>query len=348
MLIGFAFYFIAMPYIAPKYAPTIVKADPDNDGLTNDREIELGTDPEDLDTDNDGLKDGEEVDIYNTSPVDYDTDGDGLGDGEEIIDYGTNPRDIDSDDDGLKDGEEIMSFKTDPLKADTDEDRLSDREEIMEYNTNPLRADTDNDKLSDYDEVRTYKTDPLDADTDHDGLLDGEEIMSGTNPLNPDTDDDGYKDGEDLFPLFDAVLVIDVDYWKEYEFGDAFNNHGDPYLIITIHLWYSGDWHAYTSTELTIGSNIGEAYDNYVAPVTINIPDDIRRVFIEITAWDSDRPWSSDDPYDINGDPKYAGLGITYDVLSGSLSIEGNGNADGDDPDYLEAYIVLTVSVESR
>ncbi len=59
--------------------------DADADGLTNIREVELGTDLSDADTDADGLTDAEEADVYDTNPVAADTDGDGLVDGDEII-----------------------------------------------------------------------------------------------------------------------------------------------------------------------------------------------------------------------------------------------------------------------
>ena len=58
-------------------------ADPDNDGLGNLREIELGTNPNDDDTDHDGLNDGDEVNVYGTDPLNSDTDHDGLPDGDE-------------------------------------------------------------------------------------------------------------------------------------------------------------------------------------------------------------------------------------------------------------------------
>uniref|UniRef100_UPI0034A51F3B cellulose binding domain-containing protein n=1 Tax=Ruminococcus sp. RTP21198st1_G1_RTP21198_201120 TaxID=3141601 RepID=UPI0034A51F3B len=58
-------------------------ADPDEDGLTNAQEIELGTDPQNDDTDGDGLKGGEEVNDYHTDPLNPDTDRDGLPDGDE-------------------------------------------------------------------------------------------------------------------------------------------------------------------------------------------------------------------------------------------------------------------------
>ena len=58
--------------------------DSDNDGLTDDEEIALGTDPNNPDTDGDGLTDGEEVNTYGTSPLLVDTDDDGFTDFEEI------------------------------------------------------------------------------------------------------------------------------------------------------------------------------------------------------------------------------------------------------------------------
>jgi hypothetical protein len=62
-------------------APAI---DSDNDGLTDDQEQALGTNPLSVDTDNDGLFDKEEIEIYHTNPLNPDTDGDGYLDGEEV------------------------------------------------------------------------------------------------------------------------------------------------------------------------------------------------------------------------------------------------------------------------
>ena len=55
--------------------------DPDGDGLSNDEEAAVGTDPNDADTDDDGLTDGREVDEVGTDPTNADTDGDGREDG---------------------------------------------------------------------------------------------------------------------------------------------------------------------------------------------------------------------------------------------------------------------------
>ncbi len=64
--------------------------DSDGDGLTNARELEIGTSVTKADTDGDGLGDREEVEVYGTNPLKADTDGDGYLDGEEVS-KGYNP-----------------------------------------------------------------------------------------------------------------------------------------------------------------------------------------------------------------------------------------------------------------
>lgn len=58
--------------------------DSDYDGLTDEEEKSLGTDPNNVDSDADGLFDREETKIFKTSPLIPDTDGDGYKDGEEV------------------------------------------------------------------------------------------------------------------------------------------------------------------------------------------------------------------------------------------------------------------------
>lgn len=58
--------------------------DADSDGLTDEEEKQLGTDPNSVDTDNDGLFDREETRVYKTDPLNADTDGDGYLDGAEV------------------------------------------------------------------------------------------------------------------------------------------------------------------------------------------------------------------------------------------------------------------------
>lgn len=55
-------------------------SDLDEDGLTDEEEIDLGTDPFDQDTDDDGITDFAEVTQTLTDPIDYDTNNNGLSD----------------------------------------------------------------------------------------------------------------------------------------------------------------------------------------------------------------------------------------------------------------------------
>lgn len=170
-------------------------ADYDNDGLTNSKEKDLGTDPNIPDTDGDGLKDGEEFLTYHTDPLKQDTDDDGLGDFKEVTETKTDPTKPDGDSDGLKDGEELAR-NTNPMNADSDNDKLIDGDEVSKYKTDPISADTDEDGLSDGDEVQAYNSDPKAKDTDADGLSDGDEVNKyKTNPAQEDSDQDGLKDG---------------------------------------------------------------------------------------------------------------------------------------------------------
>jgi outer membrane protein OmpA-like peptidoglycan-associated protein/opacity protein-like surface antigen len=173
--------------------------DDDGDGLSNEEERQLGTDPRNSDSDGDGLSDGKEVKSYKTDPRKADTDGDGLNDGDEVNKYKTDPLKADTDGDGLRDGDEVTKYLTDPTKPDTDGDGLSDGDEVNQYKTDPLKVDTDNDGLSDGDEILKYKTKATNPDTDGDGLPDGAEVTKyRTNPLDPDSDHGTVNDGTEV------------------------------------------------------------------------------------------------------------------------------------------------------
>lgn len=94
-------------------APTV---DSDGDGLTDDQERAIGTDPNDADTDDDGLDDGAEVNTVHTNPLNADSDGDTLSDGDEVALYRTNPNEADSDADGFRDDGELKAG-SDPKNA---------------------------------------------------------------------------------------------------------------------------------------------------------------------------------------------------------------------------------------
>ncbi|EYF07081.1 DUF3344 domain-containing protein [Chondromyces apiculatus] len=206
-------------------ADDVAGQDSDGDGIPDDEEDTLGTDPNDADSDDDGVPDGDEPDF------DQDTDGDGL----------INALDVDSDNDGLFDGTEMGldcsslgtdasaghcrpdadngATTTDPLDADTDDGGIPDGQEDVNFNgvvdgaeTDPndpaddaTLMDTDGDGLTDAVE-EAIGTDPNDADSDNDGVIDGDEPNFSDdqdgdgliNALDPDSDGDGLFDGTEL------------------------------------------------------------------------------------------------------------------------------------------------------
>jgi Bacterial TSP3 repeat len=81
--------------------------DSDADGLSDDREAELGRDPHRVDTDGDYLTDAYELQL------------------------GTNLNASDSDADGLPDYSEVFVHRTDPLRKDTDGGGTIDGEEVL-------------------------------------------------------------------------------------------------------------------------------------------------------------------------------------------------------------------------
>jgi beta propeller repeat protein len=119
-------------------AGDICDADDDNDGLTDDYERLIDTDPLNPDTDGDGIGDNSDncPDAYN--PDQLDTDGDGTGD--VCLAYD------DDDNDGLTDYEEQL-IGTNPLNPDTDGDGMDDLNDA--FPLNPLET-----KDSDGKEIR--------------------------------------------------------------------------------------------------------------------------------------------------------------------------------------------------
>ena len=101
-------------------------ADTDGDGLSDEEEQALGTDPNNRDTDGDGLSDYDEVRNHGTDPLKADTDGDGLSDGDELNIHHTDPLKADTDDDGIPDNVEIASGCMDPNNNDSDGDGYLD------------------------------------------------------------------------------------------------------------------------------------------------------------------------------------------------------------------------------
>ncbi len=166
--------------------------DTDLDGLNDDLETTLGTDPNNRDTDGDGLWDSEEyyglrfdvslvvVPLHADSgsliripsdPLKRDTDGDGLNDDSEVeLSTGTGC-------DLYYLIHRCWRWQTHPKDPDTDKDGLTDSEENGIYATSAIKNDTDGDSLNDYVEVRLLGTSGLSADGDiEDGLTVGDGI----------------------------------------------------------------------------------------------------------------------------------------------------------------------------
>ena len=99
--------------------PDFLDIDGDNDGLSDNEEADLGTDPNNPDTDGDGLGDREELE-FGSDPLASDTDGDGINDGDEVL-QGSDPANIDSDSDGFNDDiDNCVSIPNDQSDADSD------------------------------------------------------------------------------------------------------------------------------------------------------------------------------------------------------------------------------------
>jgi gliding motility-associated-like protein len=173
-----------------------VLQDCDFDGLSNQQEQLLGTDPFNPDSDGDGVIDGTEV-ADGTNPLNpcsfvlasqtvaptaawnaLDCDNDGLTNEQEVL-AGTDPLNPDSDGDGVIDGTEVADG-TNPLNPCSFD--LASQTVAPTAAWNAL--DCDNDGLTNEEEVLAG-TDPLNPDSDGDGVTDGTEVADGTNPLNP-------------------------------------------------------------------------------------------------------------------------------------------------------------------
>ena len=178
--------------------------DDDNDGLSDENETLIGSDPYNPDTDGDGFCDGNGTGDGacfagpDSAPLDpalpVNTDGDAFPD-EDPDGPGGLTADDDDDNDGYLDTMEV-DCQSDPLNATS------------------LPDDMDGDGICDL----------MDDDMDGDGILNDDEagLPTGSSPSNPDSDGDGICDGPqapanggciagpDVFPL-DPAGAMDTD-----------------------------------------------------------------------------------------------------------------------------------------
>lgn len=187
--------------------------DTDGDGIDDETEIQIGTDPLNPDTDEDGLPDGYEYYVLNTSPLEIDTDENGITDGDE-----------DFDNDGLTNYQEYL-LTTNPNSSDTDGDMLIDGDEVYKYMTNPLLFDTDADLMCDGDEI-FYGTDPLNPDSNSNGIIDGEEKYLTIAETSDEDADPNVKPSVKLELSVDQFRTISV---SKYE-GDFLADEMPGYI----------------------------------------------------------------------------------------------------------------------
>ena len=277
--------------------------DADNDGLPDEQEALLGTDPLNPDTDGDGLSDYDEVAIHFCDPLDPDTDGGSASDGDEVA-AGTDPNDPSDDD----------LCPADPAKnapgacgcgvADTD----FDGDGIADCNDN----DDDNDGVPDTEDTDSgnpFACGDLDADTCDD-------CVGGTFDLSSDGldfDGDGLCDSGDADDDNDDVLDIDdSDIHNPYACGDVDGDTCDDCVGGISDLWADGlDFD---------GDGACDAGD----------ADDDNDNVLDIDDSDTHNPFVCGD---LDADTCEDCLGGSFDAWADGLDFDGDGACDAGDPD---------------
>ena len=184
-----------------------VDDDDDGDTLSDNTEIQNGTDPLLADTDGDNVRDDNDNCPLTPNSNQRNTDadlasragslvvGDALGDAcddnddndlltDQEEDFNNNlifddgaepdPRNPDSDDDGVLDGADNCILVSNADQQNTDQELFNSGERLIvgDGQGDACDTDDDNDGLTDAAELSTFQTNPLDPDHDDDGVID--------------------------------------------------------------------------------------------------------------------------------------------------------------------------------
>jgi len=224
------------------------------------------------DSDGDGLSDEEEA-VIGTDPNNPDTDGDGFSDGEELrrgtdpLDPNSHPMPVDANGDGDFDDPE----------DDADGDGLTNEEEAL-IGTDPNNPDTDGDGFSDGEEVRRG-TDPLDPNSHPmPGYVDPDSRMDLTinNPICGSYFDKGENvvinivanDADDVISGNISIdeVVVEIFTNGETNFNKIFDSPGNSQVVVE-GVNSKGEVAKVISNIMILDKNIGGSYidDEYVA-----------------------------------------------------------------------------------
>ena len=184
-------------------------ADSDEDGLTDEEEVTLGTDPNKVDTDGDGDSDKAEVDAgtdpkdaasnSNTAPTELAA---GFLSVEENKPSGTFVGEFNATD---PDANATLTFSltegngsTHNLLFQLDVNGTLKTAAILDHEANAslsIRVRVTDDRNGTFEKPFTVVVlDDASEDADQDGLTDSTELTLGTNPNKADTDEDGHND----------------------------------------------------------------------------------------------------------------------------------------------------------
>lgn len=207
--------------------------DGDGDGLSDDEEKRMGSDPLEMDTDGDGLTDYEEV-LLGTSPLFADSDGDLITDTLELSGYVYTST--------AATGAVTNTFHSSPLEADTNHDGIGDWVEWYAGGDGERPGDSDGDGVPDI----------VDLDNDGDGAPDDLDL----SPFQSGGEGRLF-DGENPFSLIVAGLEAGKPTYVEFQVRPTNPDH----------LWYAFnvlDWPEDRKGQIMDGD--GVTYDDLHPP----------------------------------------------------------------------------------